>query len=299
MKRQDYHCGYVAIVGRPNVGKSTLLNSLLGQKISITSHKPQTTRHRILGVHTTDDAQVVFVDTPGMHLSGKQAMNRYMNRTASGVIAEVDVIVFVIEGGRWTDEDQMVLERVVQATAPVILAINKIDEIQDRETLLPLIQGLANRHSFAAIVPLSARKRENLDGLQREIIARLPQSVPFFPEDQITDRSERFLAAEIIREKLMRLLGEEVPYALTVEIEKFTTENGVQHIYALIWVERPGQKAIVIGKGGEMLKKIGAQARVDMERLFDSKVFLKLWVKVKEGWADDERALRSLGYRDD
>ncbi|OGT20222.1 MAG: GTPase Era [Gammaproteobacteria bacterium RBG_16_57_12] len=291
-------CGYVAIVGRPNVGKSTLLNKLLGQKISITSSKPQTTRHRILGIKTVADAQIVYVDTPGLHKGGQRAINRYMNRMAGSSISDVDAVILVVDRLRWTDEDQMVLDKIKQAGAPVILAINKIDQLDDKEALLPHIQAMMQQMSFAAVVPLSALQGDNIAVLEQEAVKLLPFSAPFFPEDQITDRSERFLAAEIIREKLMRNLGDEVPYALTVEIEKFTLEGGVLHIYGLIWVERPGQKRIIIGTAGEQLKRVGAQARQDMERLFDTKVFLKLWVKVKEGWSDDERAMRSLGYDD-
>ncbi len=296
---EGFRCGYVAIVGRPNVGKSTLLNYILGQKISITAHKPQTTRHRILGVKTTPQAQVVYLDTPGMHLQGKRAMNRYLNRAASASIDDVDVVVFVIEGDRWHDDDQMVLERLEKVEVPIILAVNKIDKIKNKAELLPLIEKLAAKRNFTAVVPISARGNKNLDSLQQEIIQLLPESdVMAFPEDQVTDRSMRFLAAELIREKLIRALGEELPYALTVEIEKFKEEKGRIHICARIWVERSGQKAIVIGKGGHVLKKIGEDARKDMNALFDGRVHLELWVKVKEGWSDDERALRSLGYDD-
>lgn len=297
---EDFRCGYVAIVGRPNVGKSTLLNYILGQKISITAHKPQTTRHRILGVKTTEKAQVVYIDTPGMHLQGKRAMNRYLNRAASASIDDVDVVVFVVEGGRWSEDDQMVLQRLEKVDAPVILAVNKIDKIKQKGELLPLIDTLSAKREFAAVVPISARSSQNLDGLQQEIEQLLPPSdLMIFPEDQVTDRSMRFLAAELIREKLIRALGEELPYALTVEIESFKEEKkGRIHICARIWVERAGQKAIVIGKGGDVLKKVGQDARKDMNALFDSRVHLELWVKVKEGWSDDERALRSLGYDD-
>jgi len=297
---EDFRCGYVAIVGRPNVGKSTLLNYILGQKISITAHKPQTTRHRILGVKTTEQAQVVYIDTPGMHLQGKRAMNRYLNRAASASIDDVHVVVFVVEGGRWNEDDQMVLQRLEKVEVPVILAVNKIDKIKQKGELLPLIDTLSSKREFSAVVPISARASQNLDGLQQEIEQLLPTSdLMIFPEDQVTDRSMRFLAAELIREKLIRALGEELPYALTVEIESFKEEKkGRIHICARIWVERAGQKAIVIGKGGDVLKKVGQDARKDMNSLFDSRVHLELWVKVKEGWSDDERALRSLGYDD-
>jgi GTP-binding protein Era len=293
-----FHCGYVAIVGRPNVGKSTLLNRILGQKVSITANRPQTTRHRILGVKTMQHRQVVYVDTPGLHLGGKRAINRYMNRTASGSIADVDVIVFVVEAMRWTDEDEYVLQKLERITVPVFLAINKIDSIHNKEDLLPHLKILSEKRSFQQIIPLSAQTGEGIERLEQEIESVLPESPPFFPNDQITDRSERFLAAELVREKLVRSLTQELPYSTTVEIEKFTVENGIRHIHAVIWVEREGQKGIIIGKKGQQLKRIGELARKDMERAFDGKVFLQLWVKVRSGWSDDERALRSLGYQD-
>lgn len=291
----DFRCGLVALVGRPNVGKSTLLNRILGQKISITSNKPQTTRHRILGIKTTPQAQVVYIDTPGLHRGARRALNRALNRAASDAIADVDLAVFLIEAGRWTDEDELVLRRLRQAGVPVLLAVNKIDRLEDRGQLLPELKTLAGRHDFAEILPLSAARGENLERLEQCVIERLPEGPPYFPEEQITDRSERFLAAELIREKLFRRLGQELPYGLTVQIEQFKEDDGLLRIHGLVWVERDSQKAIVIGKGGAMLKQIGREARLDMERLFGSKVFLQLWVKVKGGWADDERALRSLG----
>ncbi|WP_455216936.1 GTPase Era [Kaarinaea lacus] len=296
--KEAFHCGYVAIVGRPNVGKSTLLNRILGQKISITANRPQTTRHRILGVKTMQHSQVVYVDTPGLHLGGKRAINRYMNRTASGSIADVDVIVFVVDAMRWTEEDDYVLEKLAQTRAPVFLAVNKIDTIQNKEDLLPHLQMLSEKRNFLQIIPLSAQTGEGIDNLEQGIESVLPDSPAFFPEDQITDRSERFLAAELVREKLVRSLTQELPYSTTVEIEKFSIENNVRHIHAIIWVEREGQKGIIIGKKGQLLKRIGELARKDMERAFDSKVYLQLWVKVRSGWSDDERALRSLGYQD-
>ena len=299
VNENNFRCGYVAIVGRPNVGKSTLMNHLIGQKISITSNKPQTTRHRIMGIKTAADYQAVYVDTPGLHLDAKKAVNRYMNRTVGSTLADVDVVIFVVEAGRWTAEDSNVLERVRGSSAPVILVVNKVDKVADKTTLRPLLEKLAQRMPFAAVVPVSALTRDNLAQLETVVAGQLPLSEPFFPEEQITDRSERFLAAEIVREKLMRTLGQELPYALTVEIELFKTEENMLHIAAVIWVERDSQKRIVIGKGGAALKKVGQQARLDMERLFDNKVFLQLWVKVKEGWSDDERALLSLGYTDD
>ena len=298
MAENAFHCGYVAIVGRPNVGKSTLLNRILGQKISITANRPQTTRHRILGIKTTSLSQVVYVDTPGLHLGGKRAINRYMNRTATGSISDVDVVIFVIEGMRWTEEDEHVLDRLKKTSAPVFLVVNKLDSIASKEDLLPHLKALSAKRDFVQIIPLSAQTGEGVDRLEAEIEAILPVSTPFFPEDQITDRSERFLAAELLREKLVRLLTQELPYSTTVEIEKFSIENGVRHIHAVIWVEREGQKGNIIGKKGQTLKKIGELARKDMERAFDGKVFLQLWVKVRSGWSDDERALRSLGYQD-
>lgn len=291
-----FRCGYVALIGRPNVGKSTLMNQLIGQKISITSNKPQTTRHRIIGIRSEADYQAVFVDTPGIHLQAKKAVNRYMNRAAKSALDDVDLVVFVIEAGRWTPEDEHVLRQLKGVKQPVILALNKIDFIKDKDALLPLLQQLSGKHDFAALVPLSALKRTNLDEVLKVIAAQLPENPPLYDDDQITDRSSRFLAAEIVREKLMRTLGQELPYALTVEIEQFKEEENLLDIAALIWLERESQKSIVIGKGGELLKKVGQQARADMEALFQSKVFLRLWVKVKEGWSDDERALSSLGY---
>ena len=293
---ESLRCGYVAIVGRPNVGKSTLLNHLLGQKISITSRKPQTTRHQVLGIKTDRQHQIIFVDTPGLHSDADKAINRYMNRAASSAIRDVDVIVFVVDRTAWTSEDQMVLEQVQRSGLPVIIAINKVDLLADKSQLLPHLQLLADKADFAAVMPLSALQQHNVEQLEQEILQFLPESEHFFPEDQITDRSQRFLAAEIVREKIMRQLGEELPYAVTVEIEEFALDGAVLHISAVILVERKGQKKILIGDKGSRLRSIGTDARVDMERLFDSRVMLRLWVKVKSGWSDDERALRSLGY---
>ncbi|MDX9874606.1 MAG: GTPase Era [Spongiibacteraceae bacterium] len=291
-------CGYVALVGRPNVGKSTLLNHLLGQKISITSRKPQTTRHRVLGIKTEGDSQIIYVDTPGMHREEPRAINRYMNRAADSTLRDVDVVVMVVDRLRWTEEDEWVLDKLRRVHCPVVLAINKVDLLEDKSALLPWLQMLAEKYPFAELVPLSALRGHNLSSLE-EVLARLLPAAPhLYPEDQITDRSERFLAAELVREKIMRQLGEEVPYAMTVEIESFRAEGNLLHIDALILVERSGQKKIVIGTGGERIRLIGEEARKEMERLFDSKVMLRLWVKVKSGWSDDERALRSLGYTD-
>lgn len=291
-------CGYVAIVGRPNVGKSTLLNHLLGQKISITSRKPQTTRHRVLGIKTEAQHQIIFVDTPGLHKDAEKAINRYMNRAASSAIRDVDLVVFVVDRTAWTEEDAMVLEQIQRGGLPCLLVVNKVDLLENKSSLLPHLQALADKADFTAILPVSALRRHNVLELEREILKVLPISEHFFPEDQITDRSQRFLAAEIVREKIMRQLGEEIPYAIAVEIEEFALQGAVLHISALIFVERKGQKIILVGEGGARLRSIGSDARRDMELLFDSKVMLRLWVKVKSGWSDDERALKSLGYDD-
>ena len=291
-------CGYVAIVGRPNVGKSTLLNHILGQKLAITSRKPQTTRHNMLGIKTEGEVQAVYVDTPGLHKHNDKALNRYMNRSASTALKDVDVVVFVVDRMRWTDEDQLVLEKVQHVKCPILLAVNKADRLEDKSELLPHLNWLAEQLPQAEIVPISALQGQNLDTLEKLVGERLPESEHFYPEDQITDRSSRFLAAELIREKIMRQLGAELPYQITVEIEEFKQEGRILHIHGLILVERDGQKKIIIGDNGESIKRIGAHARKDMETMFDSKVMLNLWVKVKGGWSDDERALRSLGYLD-
>lgn len=291
-------CGYVAIVGRPNVGKSTLLNHILGQKLAITSRKPQTTRHNMLGVKTEGGVQAIYVDTPGMHKNNDKALNRYMNRSASMALKDVDVVVFVVDRTRWTDEDQMVFERIQYVECPLLIAVNKADRLEDKSELLPHLEWLAQQLPKAEIVPISALHGQNLDTLENLVASHLPEGEHFFPEDQITDRSSRFLAAELVREKIMRQLGAELPYQITVEIEEFKQEGRVLHIHALILVERDGQKKIIIGEKGERIKRIGQDARKDMEVMFDSKVMLNLWVKVKGGWSDDERALRSLGYTD-
>jgi GTP-binding protein Era len=299
MPSGDFRCGYVALVGRPNVGKSTLLNRLIGQKISITSRRPQTTRDRIIGINTLDRAQLVYVDTPGLHRCGGRAMNRYMNRVASMALQDVDVVVFLVEGLRWTPDDEFVLGKLAHVDCPVILAVNKVDLVADKAALLPGLQCLSRKRAFEHIVPLSARTGNNVAELESCVAALLPVGVPFFPEDQVTDRSERFLVAECIREKLFRKLGSELPYGVSVEVEAFRRERHCMHIHALIWVERRSQKSIVVGKQGAMLREIGVQSRLDIEKMLDGKVNLKLWVKVKEGWADDERALKSLGYSAD
>ncbi len=298
MENEGGRCGYVAIVGRPNVGKSTLLNHILGQKISITSRKPQTTRHQVLGIKTEGENQIIFVDTPGLHKVESKAINRFMNRAASSAIKDVDAIIFVLDRTAFTEEDEMVLQQVTAAGVPAVLAINKVDLLEDKTSLLPHLQNLATKGDFAAIMPISALSKHNVAELESEVVKFLPTSRHFFPEDQITDRSQRFLAAEIVREKIMRQLGDELPYAITVEIEEFGMEAGILHISALIFVERKGQKKILIGDGGSRLRSIGTDARQDMESLFDNKVMLRLWIKVKSGWSDDERALRSLGYDD-
>lgn len=296
----ETYCGFIAIVGRPNVGKSTLLNKILGQKISITSRKAQTTRHRIVGIHTDGIYQAVYVDTPGLHIEEKRAINRLMNRAASSAIGDVDLIIFMVDGTHWNDDDEMVLNKLRQAKAPVILAINKIDNVKDKQEMLPFINELSQKFPFKDIVPISAQRGNNVHILQKLVRESLTKGVHHFPEDYVTDRSQRFMASEIIREKLMRFMGEELPYSVTVEIEQFKTdEKGIYHINGLILVERDGQKKIVIGNKGQKIKQIGTEARLDMERLFDNKVHLELWVKVKSGWADDERALRSLGYMEE
>ncbi len=297
----DFQAGFAAVIGRPNVGKSTIMNELLGQKLSITSHKPQTTRHRIHGIHTTDTYQIIYVDTPGMHLGGQKSINEYMNRTANSAFSDVDVILFVVEAGRWTNEDQAVANKLKNIDVPVIVVVNKIDKIKKKEHLFPFLQMISEKVDMVTLVPVSAYQKNGLDRLVDEVLKFMPQQAAIFPEDDITDRSTRFLASEIIREKLMRTLGEEVPYGATVEIEefKYDEEEGRWVIHALILVERPGQKKIVIGNKGELIKKIGTQARKDLIAMMDSRVHLELWVKVKENWSDDARALASLGYNDD
>jgi len=291
-------CGYVAILGRPNVGKSTLLNELLKRKVSITSPKPQTTRYQILGIKTRDSIQTVYIDTPGIHDSGNRAMNRYLNRLATAVIPDVDVIVFMIEALRWHNDDDLVLEKLKSAemNTPVILAINKIDELKDKKLLLPLIQQVQQKYAFKAIIPLSAKRAENVAMLEHEIMELLPENPHFFPDDQVTDKPEKFQMAEFIREKLIQLTEQEVPYSTAVEIEKVEHKEKITEISAIIWVERQGQKAIVIGENGERLKKIGTLARKEIERMLNQKVFLRLWVKVKERWTDDDQVLKNLGY---
>lgn len=287
--------GYIAIVGCPNVGKSTLLNRLVGEKISIVSRKAQTTRHRIMGILTRADAQYVFVDTPGFQTKHTNALNRAMNRGVTQALADVDVVIFVVDVGQFDSRDKEVI-KLLPADRPVILALNKIDQVKDKAKLLPILANMSAQYPFAAIVPVSAAKGSQLDALLAEARKWLPHSELLFGEDEITDKSERFIASEYIREKLFRLIGDELPYSATVEIEKFELEGALRRISAAIVVDRDAHKGIVIGKGGETLKRIASEARQDMERLFDGKVFLEIFVKVKSGWSDDERLLKSLGY---
>ncbi|MGD2054951.1 MAG: GTPase Era [Gammaproteobacteria bacterium] len=296
MNDTAFHCGFVAIIGRPNVGKSTLLNHILEQKISITSRKPQTTRHQILGVKTSDTSQVIYVDTPGIHNRRSTAINRYMNRAASSVLNDVDLVLFVVQAMQWTEEDEIVLQRLQDVTAPVLLVVNKIDKVDDKNELLPYMEKLSAMRQFDSVVPLSALHAENITRLEAEVFERLPENAPFFPDDQITDRNMRFLSAEIIREKLIRELGQELPYTTTVEIDRYEEGEAITRIFATIFVETRGQKAIIIGRKGARLKSIGTKARGDIEKMIDGKVYLELWVKVREGWSNDERALASLGY---
>lgn len=290
------NCGYVALIGRPNVGKSTLMNHLLGQKLSITSRKPQTTRHRILGIKTTAAGQAIFMDTPGMHSDEKKVLNRYLNKTADSTLLGVDVVIWLLDGLYWHDYDEKIFQKLERAGLPVILVINKIDKIKDKDLVPKFFAEAQQKYPFSHIVPVSALKKTNLELLEQQVMALLPEAELIYPEDQITDRPERFFAAEIIREKLTRRLGDELPYALTVEIERYEEFPELCKIYAAILVERDSQKSIVIGKQGEMLKKVGSEARVDIEKLIGQKVYLELWVKVKKGWSDNERALQSLGF---
>lgn len=295
-KNQDYKSGYITIIGRPNVGKSTLLNRILGTHLSITSKKPQTTRHRLLGIKTTENYQAVYVDTPGLHQGHKGAMHRFMNKEATMMLDGVDVVIFMVSSLKWTEEDNYVLNLLKNNSTPVILAVNKIDQIADKKRLLPHIDGLSQKAQFAEIIPLSASNGKNIDKLEAAIVSHLNVSPAYYDEEQLTDKSDRFLAAELIREQLMRLLGQELPYASAVEIEAFEESAKIIKISALIWVERENQKSIIIGVKGQQLKEIGTNARRAMQNTFKKKVLVKLWVKVKAGWSNDERALRSLGY---
>jgi GTP-binding protein Era len=292
----DFKSGFVAVIGRPNVGKSTIINEFMGQKLTITSPKPQTTRHRIHAIDTTKDYQIVFVDTPGIHISRKKAINSYMNRAASSSLKDVDVILWLVEASIWTREDDRVLEHVSSLDCPVILVINKIDKLKHPDMLLPYLQDMSVKYNADEVYPLSAFKKNDVSKLKSMILKYLPVQSMIFDPDFITDRSEKFIVAEFIREKLMRHLSDELPYDLTVEIEKYELDGGLQRISAKIFVDKTSQKNIVIGKNGEMLKRIGTEARKSIEGFLEKKVFLQLWVKVSAGWSDDKKSLSSLGY---
>ncbi len=294
-----YRSGLVTLIGRPNVGKSTLLNRLVGSKISIISPRPQTTRHRILGIKTGKHTQAVYIDTPGLQAGGIKQINRYMGRVSRGSVAGVDCVVLIITAQGWRPEDRPALSLVHNQSCPVILAINKIDKLKDKSKLLPLIEQSMKKMDFAAVVPISAKTGANLVDLENVIYTHLPMQPPIYPPDQLTDRGERFLAAELVREQVFRSFGQEVPYAAAVEVEQFQRTKDLVHVNATIWVEKAGQKAILIGKKGARLKLIGQRARLAMQELFDSKVYLELWVKVRKGWSDNARALRSLGYSEE
>jgi GTPase len=303
MTEPTHRAGHVAVLGRPNVGKSTLVNALVGAKVSIVSSRPQTTRHRLLGIATFPEGQLLLVDTPGIHREQKRAMNRMMNRAARGALEGVDVALLVVRAGQWDDEDTLAYDALRNAGVPVILVVNQVDRITDKTQLLPYLARVSEGRDFAGVHPISALKRKGLEALVKDVLSHLPKQPPLYAEDEITDKSQRFLAGELVREQLMRQLGEELPYATTVEIERFVEEpspkGGVMlRIGAVIWVEREGQKLIVIGKGGERLREIGTKSRLQMERLFGNKVFLETWVRVREGWSDDEAALRAFGYHD-
>ena len=296
----EHKFGYVALIGAPNVGKSTLLNQLVGQKISIISRRPQTTRHRILGICSESDYQIVFVDTPGIHNDQKKSLNRVINKTAITSMSDVDLIIFMIDHKGWTVEMMGAFDKAKTKSTPIMLLINKVDQLKDKSVLLPLIEKSSNLHDFVDIVPVSALKMKDRDGLMKLISGHLLAGPPGFPEEQVTDRSQRFMASEFVREQTFLALGQELPYSIAVEISKYQLgDNGVLNIDALIWVEKTGQKSIVIGKDGQQLKLLGTRARVQMEKAFDQKVFLNVWVKVKKGWGDQENLLRSLGYSED
>ena len=291
-----HRVGHVALVGRPNVGKSTLLNHLLGQKLAITSHKPQTTRHSILGINTLDAGQIIYIDTPGIHQRGNKAMNKYLNRTATNTLAGVDLVVFVIDSVHWTDEDAMVLQRINNNGLPAILVVNKTDTVNRYQELLPIMAALSEKTGISNIVPVSALTGDNCEKLQNLILEMLPEGENFYPEDQITDRPERFFAAELIREQITRRYHKELPYSVTVEIEEFDVQPRIYRIGAIIWVERDNQKGILVGKGGSALKETGTEARKQLEAFFETKVYLRLWVKVKKSWSADQASLSRLGY---
>lgn len=295
----DKRCGYVAIVGRPNVGKSTLLNHLLGQKLSITSRKPQTTRHNIIAIKSNSSCQFLFVDTPGIHKPIDKALNRYMNKSAFAAMADVDVVLFVVDSNKWTEEDERVYERVKNLDAAVIMVINKVDKLSDKNLLLPLLEKYSGLPELSAVIPVSALRGEQLEYLLEQIEPFLPEQDFFFDPEQLSTRPEKFHVAEILREKLVRRLGNELPYEIAIEIEQFKDSGKTIHIDALILVQKESQKRIVLGEKGQIIKEIGSEARLDMQRLLGRKVMLRTWVKVRSGWADDERALKSLGYTDD
>ena len=294
----EFRCGYVALVGRPNVGKSTLMNRVLGQKLSIVTAKPQTTRQRIAGIKTTEQGQVIYIDTPGIHLAARSALNRYMNRVAQASFQDVDLILFLVEAGRWTKQDEHVARTLADVDVPVVLVVNKVDLVPDKAKLLRFVGEEVGADRFRDVLMVAARNGDGVADLERTVLQSLPFSRPFYDEDQFTDRSERFLAGELIREQLMQRLHQELPYALTVEIEEFKRNGGMLRIGAIIWVERDGQKQIVIGKGGKVLKQVGTGARHELQELFGEKVFIRLWVKVSRDWSDSERALRQFGYDD-
>ncbi len=294
----SYRCGYVALVGRPNVGKSTLMNRMLGQKLSIVTAKPQTTRQQVAGIKTTEQGQVVYIDTPGIHHAAKRALNRYMNRIAQAALHDVDLVLFLVEAGRWTKQDEHVARTLEGVGVPVLLVVNKIDLLPDKTQLLDFLQQKADARRFDEVLLIAAKSGDGVAELERRVLERLPFSQPFYDEDQITNRSSRFLAGELIREQLMLRLHQELPYALTVEIEEFSEQPELIRIGAIVWVERAGQKQIVIGKGGEVLKQVGSRARRELEELLEKKVFLRLWVKVSRDWSDSERALKQFGYDD-
>jgi GTP-binding protein Era len=291
-------CGFVAIAGRPNVGKSTLLNRLLGQKLAITSHKAQTTRHAILGIKTRNTSQAIYVDTPGIHQRGHTALNRYLNRAARATITEVDLVLFVVEALRFTAEDAEALRTIAEVEAKAIAVINKIDRVEEKTRLLPYLQELSVRYPFRDLIPVCATKGDQVDRLEATVMEALPPREAFFPSDQLTDRPERFFAAELLREQLTRRYGDALPYCTTVQIERFEERDGRYRVHALIWVERPGQKAIIIGDRGQALKAAATRARLEMQEMFGCPVHLETWVKVKKSWSSDEAALNSLGYRD-
>jgi len=295
---EQYRCGYVALVGRPNVGKSTLMNRILGQKLSIVTAKPQTTRQQIVGIKTTGRGQVIYVDTPGIHLAAKKALNRYMNRIARAAVHDVDLVLFLIEAGRWTRQDENVARTLAEANVPVVLVVNKIDLVPNKRELLVFLDKQVKSGRFEEVLLIAATAGDGVEDLENRVLERLPFSRPFYDEDQFTDRSERFLAGELIREQLMLRLHQELPYSLTVEIEEFRREKGLLRIGAIVWVERDSQKQIVIGKGGDVLKQVGTRSRRALEEMFEEKIFVRMWVKVSKDWSDNERALKQFGFED-